>query len=379
MEIAGSLQESFDGPCDLAIAFGSFHHRTAFLAVGEMLRREINPTVLLGCTAESVLGDAREIEGRAGLSALALRLEGASLHPFQLNRGDAMQALDSEATLRNALGAHEDARAMLMLADPFTAPVNEVLAGVNQFSPERGTPPVIGGMASGGSRPGHNVLLYGDLGTAEGMVGVTIAGDVDVDPVVSQGCRPIGKPLVVTAAKGNVVQEIGGERALDALQEIGAELTDREKRLLSRGLFTGIVIDEFKDRFGRGDFLIRNVVGIDQEKGAIAVADHIPVGKTIQFHVRDAMTAGEDLQLLLDAEQLKGKPHGGLLFTCNGRGTRLFEAPGHDAGAFFKRLSGLPLAGFFAAGEIGPIGSRSFVHGHTASAAIFRQRETRAQ
>jgi small ligand-binding sensory domain FIST len=206
---------------------------------------------------------------------------------------------------------------------------------------------------------------------------VSISGHTEVDCVVSQGCRPIGPPVVITKGKNNVVAELGGRKPLEVVQEIAQDLDEKERFLLSKGLLVGVVIDEYKDRFGRGDFLIRNVVGIDQKNGAMAVADVIRVGQTIQFHVRDAETAREDLQLLLDAQELKEKPFAGLLFTCNGRGERLFETPNHDVGVVRERLGRIPVAGFFAAGEIGPVGDGSFVHGHTASLALFRTKPGR--
>ena len=195
-----------------------------------------------------------------------------------------------------------------------------------------------------------------------------------MDIVVSQGCRPIGKPVVITKAQGNVIQELGGSPAVEVIQTLPQTLDERERELLSGGLLVGTVINEYKERFGRGDFLIRNILGFDKKQGAIAVGDVPRVGQTVQFHVRDAETAHEDLQLLLDAQQLQEPPLGGLLFTCNGRARDLFAGQHHDVQTIRERLGEIPLAGFFAAGEIGPVGERSFLHGHTASLAVFRTR-----
>ncbi|MHC4775978.1 MAG: FIST signal transduction protein, partial [Planctomycetota bacterium] len=221
---------------------------------------------------------------------------------------------------------------------------------------------------------GNNALVFNDDIFTSGAVGVTVTGPIGLDIIVSQGCRPIGKPVVITRAQSNVIQELGGSPAVKVIQQLHATLGERERSLLSGGLLVGTVINEYKERFGRGDFLVRNILGFDKKHGAIAVGDMPRVGQTVQFQVRDAETAHEDLQLLLDAEQLKEPPIGGLLFTCNGRGSRLFEGQHHDVQTIRERLGDIPLAGFFAAGEIGPIGDQSFLHGHTASIAVFRAR-----
>ncbi len=372
-EVAGDIFDHLGGRCDLAILFASYHHTAAFTEAAKAIRQTIMPTTLLGVTAESVLGVDRELEGLAGMSLLAIRAPGARLHAWRFNPETDAAMLDDPAAIRNVLRIDDDFRAVLMFADPFSTPITRLLpAIVGCGGPER-TIPVVGGMSSGASQPGHNALVINDTVVHNGAVGVTISGKVTVDIIVSQGCRPIGKPIVVTKAKGNVIQELGGRRALDLVREMTGELDAEERQLLSAGLLVGTVINEYKPRFGRGDFLVRNILGYDKQHGAIAVGDMPRVGQTVQFHVRDAETAHEDLQLLLDGQQLKGTPLGACLITCNGRGSRLFkDEDGHDVQTIRSRLGEIPLAGFFAAGEIGPIGNESFLHGHTASLAIFR-------
>jgi small ligand-binding sensory domain FIST len=273
--------------------------------------------------------------------------------------------------MRRHLGVDDDLRAVIMLADPFSTPITRLLPAITTCG-ESGAVPVVGGLSSGASQPGNNVLVLDDKIVTSGALGVTVSGAFGLDIIVSQGCRPIGKPVVITKAQSNVIQELGGSPAVDVIQKLPAELDEREQALLSGGLLVGTVINEYKERFGRGDFLVRNILGFDKEHGAIAVGDMPRVGQTVQFHVRDADTAHEDLQLLLDAQQLKEPPLGGLLFTCNGRGSRLFKGQHHDIKTIRERLGEIPLAGCFAAGEIGPVGERSFLHGHTASLAVFR-------
>jgi small ligand-binding sensory domain FIST len=205
----------------------------------------------------------------------------------------------------------------------------------------------------------------------DGAVGVIIGPGVTLSSVVSQGCRPIGRPLAVTKAERNIIYELAGQPALHRLMQMATDgISARDVQLINQGLHMGLVIDEHKAEFARGDFLIRNVIGADRANGAIAIGDEIEVGTTVQFHVRDAEAADEDLREMLADRRAEGV----LLFTCNGRGTRLFDEPDHDAGVIGDLLGDPPVAGFFAAGEIGPVGGTNFVHGFTASMALFEER-----
>jgi len=373
-EVAHALAESLRGAKpDLLAVFASFHHASALASAAESLRASLAPGTFMATTAESVLGGDVELEGRAGLSAIALHLPGARLSPFRMLPGDKIKAND-KSDMRARIGAADDTRAVFVLADPFSTPIAQLLGPIGSCLEGRSIP-VFGGLASGASQPGHNVLILDDFRTPVGLVGVTISGAIDVDILVSQGCRPIGQPLVVTKSKGNVIEELGGKPAMQAVQNLAQTLPDEQKAMLNKGVLMGVVINEYKERFGRGDFLVRNVMGVDQKTGSIAVAEPVGVGKTVQLHARDAATAVEDLQLLLDAQELDAAPFGAILFNCNGRGTRLFEKPDTDVSIIRKRWKDVPLAGFFAGGEIGPIGDRSFVHGHTACVAMFRRGE----
>lgn len=372
------------GHVDLAIVFASGAHVEEFDQVADTIRQSLQPGVLLGISSEGVVGDGAELERQTGVSLFAASLPGVSLHPFTYRDLPHIKDGDAEALAQTAaaIGARRDLRATLFFADPFSVPAASAVEGMAH---SRRTieglkrAPILGGMASGSSKPGGNVLVLDDKVMRTGGIGVSLRGDVDVDAVVSQGCRPIGKPLVVTSAQRNVLRTLGGQRAVDVLRDIVTGLDPEDRELLPNGVYMGRVINEYKARFGRGDFLIRGVLGVDQKSGAIAVGDVVRTGQTIQFHLRDARTASEDLGLLLAAQQLQHPPVGGLLFTCNGRGARLFGEPHHDARMISRTLgqddgTPMPLAGFFAAGEIGPIGDESFLHGHTASLALFRPR-----
>jgi small ligand-binding sensory domain FIST len=208
---------------------------------------------------------------------------------------------------------------------------------------------------------------------SEGAVGAYLP-HAEIHPLVSQGCRPVGEPFTVTAAEGNLVQELGGRAAMTRLQDLAVSLTGRDRELLSQGVLAGIVMNEYGGERHQGDFLIRGILGVEPETGALAVGDEVEVGQTLQFHIRDADSADRDLQRILEQEAaaLGGRPPAGaLLFTCNGRGSRMFDEPDHDARLLAKMLGDIPVAGFFCAGELGPVGGQNYLHTFTASIALF--------
>ena len=406
-------------PSDLALLFYTPQYLDKIAACAEMIRDHAGARVLLGVSAEGVIGGDIEVERTAGMSLLLCRMPGVGLKVFT---GESMlpvvePSIDVERKIAEEMGVGPQMRAAFMFADPFTVPVGGLLTTMNAAmrrgldeslsggltqmvdgdAPTRSgwqaaLPPLLGGLASGGRAPGGNVLIANNHISRAGLVGVTLSGPIRVDTLISQGCRPFGRPMVITKVRGNVILELGGRSAVSAVQEMVEELPDEQREKLQGGLFIGRVINEYKQRFGRDDFLIRGVLGIDRNLGAVAVADLFRTGQTVQLHYRDAQTASEDLSLLLDAQRLHDSPAGALLVTCNGRGQRMFNQPSHDATAVakaFRAMQGgetmskggtaiepgqrtLPLAGFFAAGEIGPVGGSAFLHGHTACVAMFR-------
>lgn len=435
-----SLQSASAGDPDLVLAFVSHHHADLMGAIGDVLHRRLNPGTLLAVSAEAVIGDApapdaqdeqgakdaagaegaaaagekadapgartptragpTELEGKPGISLLAARLPqaGATLNGGAGSSGVTVRAFTSEDLpfleendpmigdkIAAAIGATSDLRAILLFADPFSVPVVRLLPAISRMCRETlglKRTPVLGGMASAGDKPGSNGLVINKRLSRTGAIGVTLSGDIRVDTLVSQGCKPFGPTYVVTGGKHNVLLSLSGRPALQALHEAIETIPTEDRNQLEKGVFLGRVVNEYKDRFGRDDFLIRNVLGVDQSRKALAVADMLRVGQTVRFHLRDAVAADEDLGLLLAAQRLKSPALGALLFTCNGRGTRLFEQPNHDVGLLAAALTPEgepgagppPIAGFFAAGEIGPVGGEAFLHGQTASVAVFRER-----
>ena len=258
----------------------------------------------------------------------------------------------------------------MLLGEPFSFPADVLLAEVNEKQPGK---PVIGGMASGFFSPGENrVFLNRDVYSI-GAVGVLLQGAIRVESVVSQGCRPIGEPLVITKCERNVIQQLRGEPALKHVHDIYESSSTHEQAAMQQGLNLGRVIDEYKDDFEQGDFLVRNIENVVPDEGSIVVTDFVRAGQTVQFHLRDAEAADGEMKQLLarKRDSTTAQPTAGLLFTCNGRGSRMFETLHHDATVINDVIGEVPLAGFFAMGEIGPIGGTNFVHGFTASIALF--------
>ena len=350
---------------DLVVCFFSMEHADAAPGIALSLSERAGTSAIIGCTAEGVIGGGRELEEEPGLAVWMATLPGVAVQPFALR----VLPLDDGVGISGwpDLPAGERA-SVLLLADPFSFPADSFLERLNA---EQAGLPVVGGMVSGATEPGRHRLICGTEVLDGGAVGVALVGPVDIRAVVSQGCRPVGAPFAVTRGEGNVVHELGGRPAVDRLRQMLAGLDQHEQELLrGGGLQVGQVIDEHKASFDRGDFLVRGLLGADPETGSIAVADSVEVGQTLQFHVRDAASADEDLQSLL-APVARWRPRGVLLFSCNGRGRGFFGEPDHDAARVTAATDAAPMAGFFAQGELGPIGGRNFLHTFTASMAVF--------
>jgi small ligand-binding sensory domain FIST len=372
-EVCARTRARLDGDADLAVLFFSTHHMRSADVLARALQERLSPRCLLGCVAESVIGGGQEIENSPAVSLWVSRWSRpVTMTPFHLvlertADGPSLFGWPDELT-----GADSQQTAVLMLGDPFTFPIDLFLRRVNEDAPGVR---VLGGMASGIRAPGQCRLLFQEAVKDQGAAGVLLQGALGLRSIVSQGCRPIGHPLVITRAQDNLILELGGKTPLAQLQELWPTLTAEEQRLFQQGLHIGRVLNEYQSDFQRGDFLVRNVLALERETGALAITDRVRVGQTVQFHVRDAATADEDLHALLrlDLSAHERKPGAALLFSCNGRGTRLFDVPHHDAGVLRAEAGDLPLAGFFAQGEFGPVGGLNFIHGFTASIALFEE------
>ncbi len=354
--------------------------------LGTVLAAETGARTVLGCTGGGVIGREAEHEGGHALALLAARLPGAKLAPFTRDM-DALEAPDPDSPDAAAparprpdgdlawpdvpAGSAAGEPTFLLLADPFSFAPDPALARFARRWPGR---PVLGGLASGANQPGGHRIWSGTAALDGGAAGLALRG-VDLHAVVSQGCRPIGRRFVVTSARDNRILTLAGRPAAEALRETLDGLSPEDLALARTSLHLGLVAHENRAEFRRGDFLIRNLLALVPSEGSLIVGDEPRRGQTIQFQLRDAATAREDLEALLDADMADhadAPPRAVLAFSCGGRGSHLFGGPDHDLLLLRSRYGDVPVAGFFCNGEIGPVGARSFVHGFTTSLAVFR-------
>jgi small ligand-binding sensory domain FIST len=364
-EVAGAILETIGDRPDLVMVTTTRPHAGALEDVAATLGAVLHPLAVVGCSAESVVGTGREVEETPAISVWAGRV--GPLAPVAL---DATRLADG--TWHFAGWPEQTAfepSALVLVTDPFTFPADDFLSWIEARHPHL---PVIGGLASGGRGPGASRLVVGDRVRSAGAVGVLLGPGVTLDTVLSQGARGYGSPLTVTKSERNIIYEVAGVPAMEYMvDQIRSHLSPAEVvGIEANGLFVGRLIDEHVDRPGPGDYLVRSVLGADRATGAVAVDDQVPLGSTVRFHVRDAETAHLELGSLLADRQAEAA----LVFPCNGRGTRLFDDPHHDAAALRKAVGPVPVGGFFAAGEFGPVGGHNFVHGFTASVGLLRPR-----
>lgn len=362
------LQQIGENSVDLAFVFFSAHHAAQATVISTMLQDALRAEVCVGCSGEGVIGGSEELETSSALTLWVAHLPRVHVTPLRLSFSDVQDQIRITGWPESAVAEST----FILVADPFTTPMQDVLSVMADRYPQA---KAIGGLAGGGHDAGENRLLLNNEVFDGGLVGVQLVGPVSVRTVISQGCRPIGDRFVVTKSEHNLIYELGGKPALQRLQDVFESLESAHRRDAHLALHLGIVIDEHRNRFERGDFLVRNLIGADQQAGAIAIGDVVQEGQTVQFHLRDGLSASEDLQVLLaqDRTTHRSPPLGALLFSCCGRGQGLFGRPHHDSGAVHERFGNIPVAGFFAQGEIGPVGGRNFLHGYTASVALFAE------
>lgn len=356
---------------DLAAVFVSGDDPEAMAAAGLRAAECSRAATVVGCTAAGVIGGQRGVENVGAVSVWAAVLPEVTARAFHL------RTVRSSGGLA-VVGLPERAaeQVMVLLADPWSFPVDGFVSRSNDVLPGLA---IVGGLAAGPAGRGSTRLILDDRVVDEGAVGVLLGGAVSARPAVSQGCRPVGPSMVVTAAAGSTLLELAGVPALSKLREVVAGLEPLEQELVASGLQLGLAMDEYADEHARGDFLVRGVVGADPERGALMVGDVVEVGRTVRFQVRDAETADADLRAVLAdlrAAAGEGGVEGALLFSCTGRGAGLFDdvthdGPDHDVRAVRRELATSGVAGFFAGGEIGPVGGRNFLHGFTASVLAF--------
>ena len=377
-EIAAAVREGL-GASDphLILLFVSEHHFGDYELIGELVREALPGSLLLGCCARSVIGAGRELEEQPGISLVGARLPDVTLHPFHLESESLPDEAAGNDAWRRLLGVtNADTPQLVVLADPFSFDTERFVRGLDAALPGS---VAVGGLASGGQEPGQNALYLGDAVHRTGLAGVALSGNVVLDPIVAQGCRPVGAPMFVTRCRENVLFEVDGKPPMEILQELYSEADARDRELFRSSLFLGIEMGPSRDgAYTQGDFLIRNLIGTDDESGAVAAATALHPGQVVQFHLRDARTSAEDLERRLARYAKAGESHhpasGALLFSCLGRGQGLYGTADFDTGAFRRIVGEVPLGGFFCNGEIGPVEGATFLHGYTSAFGIFRAR-----
>ena len=372
-EASAALATGLSGSAaDLLLLFASAHHAQDFTLLAEEVAKRHPGAVVVGCTGSGVIGAGREAEEGPALSLTGASLPGVTATAFHVEMSSMPDPETGVAAWHERVGVGPRARPkFLLLADPFTLDPEALVHGLDRAYPRA---PKFGGLVSGGGAPGENRLLVGPEVHRTGAVGVALTGALEVDTVIAQGCRPIGDPMLVTRCKGGVLQELDRGKPLEVLAAIYDGLSPADRELMRHSLFLGIDMREERVEYDPAELLVRHIVGADPDSGAIAVAAPLRPVQAVQFVLRDAAAAEEDLRRLLRSRRDAGAPppEGALLFSCTGRGAGLFGRPDHDSALFAELAGPAALGGFFCNGEIGPVGGSTYLHGYTSAFALFR-------
>jgi small ligand-binding sensory domain FIST len=359
---------------DLTVVFVAPQYKDFYDKIPDLVNHYLKPGVLFGCSGGGIIGNGEEVEQQAAFSITCASMPGVKIQPFYSETKQLPDQDTSPSVWREWLDVNiEDQPHFIFLADPFSFRGEEFLAGVDFAYPNSKK---VGGLASGAQGPGGNALYLGDKIYSNGLIGIALSGDIEVDTIVAQGCRPIGQPMKITACQDTLLKELDGKPTLEVLQDLNETLSDVDKKLLQTSLFLGIEMDAMKDDPKQGDFLIRNLMGVDRESQSLAIGALMRTGQLVQFHLRDKKMSSEDLDVMLTRYLSKGQAEnasGALLFSCLGRGKYLYGEANHDTNMFQDKLGNIPLGGFFCNGEIGPVGNTTFLHGYTSSFGIFRK------
>lgn len=368
---------------DLGLLFISSAYRADVVDLWPMLKEELRIKHLLGCTGGGIIGGGREVEEHPAVSLTAAILPDVEVTPFVIHQ-DQMPSPDAgprewRDLVKTPL---EKKPSFLILSDPFSIDSDALITGLDYAFPQSVK---VGGLASGGMKPNENLLMSDAKIFSKGAVGVALSGDVFVEAIVAQGCRPIGEVITITASDGNVLIGVNNQTPLAYIQDLYGRLSPSDQELTQTSLFLGILMDPFKTDPKQGDFLVRNIIGVDPKKGILAIGAALRNGQTVQFHLRDAATSHDDMSLMLSKSQsaqlrtmAPGNPSesGAMLFSCLGRGQRLYGEPNHDSALFKSLIGDIPVGGFFCNGEIGPVGGKTYLHGYTSSIAVFSPKKT---
>lgn len=386
-EVVNRAQPSLKAGPDLGLIFISSAFASEYPRVIPLLKEKLSLPALIGCGGSGIIGmnpigDVIELEGQPALSLSLAHLPDVNVHPFHI-AADQLPDLDSAPSAWvDLVGvAPQEQPHFILLSEPFSSGISDLLQGLDFAYPGSIK---VGGLASSGAMGTQSGLFCNDRFYREGIVGVALSGNIVLDTIVAQGCRPIGQTYQVTKGERNVLLELSEQDGsfksrppLEILRDLIQSLSEEDRQLAQNSLFVGVARDEFKQHLGHGDFLVRNLLGVDPRMGAIAIGDRVRPGQRIQFHLRDARTSEEDLELLLERYQKDAANNpdaaGALMFSCLGRGEGLYGQPDFDSQLFRRYFKNIELGGFFCNGEIGPVGGSTFLHGYTSVFGILRQ------
>ena len=370
-EASDRVLAALGGPPDLAFIFASSHYNAVYESIPGWAQAFLSPRHLIGCSGSGIIGAGEESERREALSILAGRMPGVELFPFHL--GGNPRAAGAEFWSEVSGIDPQSAAGFVLLVDPASIETEALLKGLDGASP---LAPKVGGLVSGIEAAGEAALFLNDRTYREGALGLALRGRVELQTVVAQGCRPIGDPMIVTRCRDGIIYELNVGRPVEALQRLFERLDPRDQELCRHSLFLGIEMSGRSHSYGQGDFLVRNLGGLEPNAGAMAVQGHVDNYQVVQFHLRDARTSAQDLELRLaelQRQRTARSARATLLFSCVGRGQELYGVPNHDSDVLCRRMGSLPLAGFFANGEIGPVSGHSFLHGYTSVVGILSE------
>jgi small ligand-binding sensory domain FIST len=370
-EAAESVLAALGGSPDLAFLFVSTHHAAAYGAIPDWVQTFLSPRVLLGCSASGVAGAGQELERREAVSIVAARMPSVELFPFHVGANPR----NADAQFWSELVGVDPARVagLVVMVDPLSVDSEPLLRGLDTAFPRA---PKVGGLVSGTQSPGDGALFLNERTHRNGALGLALCGRVELQTLVAQGCRPIGEPMIVTRSRDSIVYELNVGKPVEVLQRLFERLEPRDQELCRHSLFLGIEMRGSSHSYGQGDFLVRSLGGLEPNNGAMAVHGQIANYQVVQFHLRDARTSAQDLELRLaelQRQRTAKSARGALMFSCLGRGRELYGVPNHDSDTFIRRMGALPLGGFFGNGEIGPIGGQSFLHGYTSVFGIISE------
>ncbi len=367
-ETAVELRQRLGSRPALGLVFATPDYAPHVADFLEIIRLYGHVPVLVGSTGAGLVGSGEEMEGGSGFSLMVMSSPGTA-SAFRFTEAEVELAHDNSHYWNEFTGIEADqVKGWLVLGDPSSLNVERWIKQWNQAYPGI---PTFGGLAAAGPKQDSDTGLFYNDRLISGGIAVALQGDIVVQAVVSQGCKPIGEPLTITQAQRNILLTLGSRPAYQVLSDVYKGLTDLEREQARGLLFAGLAVNEYLEEYKRGDFLVRSIIGADPNSGAVVISADARVGQTVQYQLRDPEVASTELKRLLELVAGSGKPpFAGILCTCIGRGRNLFRKKHHDAGMIESSFPGLPLVGLFTNVEIGPVGDHTFTHGHSASIAL---------